>query len=160
LLQIYIYISKFCREILLIIDRIIIITVKIRGEAVVSGIKINYLICAAAMCLASGSFSLAGAAVDSLKPGAENKTAPATAVAPKSNVKQIVFEEQKIEGKIRRPQLVLIKADQRPEFTPMIMQAVGKTKAISGLIDEDLINSNTSSRPFTFEGTKVQYTSP
>jgi len=41
----------------------------------------------------------------------------------KSDIQKIIFEEQKIEGKIRRPQLVLIKADQRPTFPPMSCRA-------------------------------------
>lgn len=40
------------------------------------------------------------------------------------NIQRIVFEEKQIEGKIRRPQLVLIKADQRPDFKPMVMQSL------------------------------------
>jgi hypothetical protein len=109
------------------------------------------------LLIAAGSAFAAGES-DSLQGNAANKSTGS--VAPKTPVKQIVFEEQKIEGKIRRPQLVLIKADQRPEFTPMIMQSIGQTKSISILIDENIIGSNVNNAPFSFEGTKVRYTTP
>ncbi|HMA64888.1 MAG TPA: hypothetical protein VKO63_06815, partial [Chitinispirillaceae bacterium] len=48
-----------------------------------------------------------------------------SSIAAPESVKKMVFEEQRIEGKIRRPQLVLIKAEQRPEFKPMVMQSYG-----------------------------------
>jgi hypothetical protein len=131
-------------------------------NTVVLAIKIKHCILFAAVVIFPyGELSAAVVAGDSLKPGpVEKKPAPAEAAAKKSNVKQIVFEEQKIEGKIRRPQLVLIKADQRPDFAPMIMQAAGKSKSITGLIDENLINGNANNGPFMFEGTKVQYAKP
>lgn len=40
-------------------------------------------------------------------------------------VHRLIFDERRIEGKIRRPQLVFIKAEQRPEFQPMVMQSLG-----------------------------------
>jgi hypothetical protein len=73
----------------------------------------------------------------------------------KSGTMQMVFEEQKIEGKIRRPQLVLIKADQRPDFTPMVMQSMGKTKNIASLADQGLIDNMPFEGAFKFEGTKI-----
>ena len=39
-----------------------------------------------------------------------------TVCAAAGAVKTLVLEEQRVEGKIRRPQLVLIKADSRPHF--------------------------------------------
>jgi len=57
-----------------------------------------------------------------------------------NNVKKMVFEERRIEGKIRRPQLVLIKAEQRPEFVPMVIQSLGKTGSITGSVDEDILD--------------------
>jgi hypothetical protein len=72
-----------------------------------------------------------------------------------SGVKQLIFEEQKIEGKIRRPQLVLIKADQRPEFNPMVMQSLGKTKNVAGLVDDKLLEGTQNRGAFKFEGTKI-----
>jgi hypothetical protein len=73
----------------------------------------------------------------------------------KSGTMQMVFEEQKIEGKIRRPQLVLIKADQRPDFTPMVMQSMGKTKNIASLADQSLIDDLPYQGAFQFEGMKI-----
>jgi hypothetical protein len=127
----------------------------------VFAIKINSALCAMLlpMMLSAASFAMTGTD-DSLKKNDAKKTAPVETVAQKADIKQIIFEEQKIEGKIRRPQLVLIKADQRPDFAPMVMQAVGKTKSISALIDENLINNNTNTSPFKFIGTKVQYGEP
>lgn len=128
---------------------------------VVFKLKNRYVIRAtAAFLLCAGiSFAVTGAG-DTLKSDDAKKPAAAATAVQKSNVKQIVFEEQKIEGKIRRPQLVLIKADQRPDFAPMIMQAAGKSKSVSALIDDNLINSNTNTSPFRFLGTKVQYSAP
>lgn len=53
------------------------------------------------------------------------------------DVKKLVFEEKMIEGKIRRPQLVLIKAETRPEFEPMVMKSVDK-----GMNVEEYTNGN------------------
>ena len=72
-----------------------------------------------------------------------------------SGLKRIEFEEQRIEGKIRRPQLVLIKADQRPEFNPMIMQSLGKGKNIATLVDDRLLDGAQNQGAFKFEGTKI-----
>lgn len=89
----------------------------------------------------------------SLKPAPAHPAVAST--GQKSNVKQIVFEEQKIEGKIRRPQLVLIKADQRPEFSPMVMQTMGKNKNIAGFVDQSILNKTPYSGAFQFVGTKI-----
>lgn len=124
-------------------------------------IKNNYVTRTAVLLLlfTAASFAVPGAG-DSVKTDDAKKQPPTGTAVQKTNIKQIIFEEQRIEGKIRRPQLVLIKADQRPEFTPMIMQAVGKSKSVSALIDENLINSNTNTGQFRFIGTKVQYSAP
>lgn len=76
------------------------------------------------------------------------------------SIKQMVFEEQRIEGKIRRPQLVLIKAEQRPEFKPMVMQSFNKNNNITGSINEDLIENSPYDGPFLFEGTKIKNYEP
>lgn len=67
----------------------------------------------------------------------------------------MIFEEQKIEGKIRRPQLVLIQADQRPEFTPMVLQSLGKGGNITDQVDEKVLDNSTYNKPFQFEGTRI-----
>lgn len=72
----------------------------------------------------------------------------------KTVVKRIIFGEQKIVGKIRRPQLVLIKADQRPEFPPMVNQPLGKTRNIAALVDPSLIEAPQKGA-FQFQGTRI-----
>ncbi|MBN1128100.1 MAG: hypothetical protein JXA71_03895 [Chitinispirillaceae bacterium] len=94
-------------------------------------------------------------------PDTEEKTAaPTTSVSAQQSVKQLIFEEQKIEGKIRRPQLVLIKADQRPEFNPMIMQSLGKAKNIATLVDQELLEENQYRGAFKFEGVRIVNITP
>ena len=79
----------------------------------------------------------------------------ATTTITREGVKQLIFGEQKIEGKIRRPQLVLIKADQRPDFSPMVMQSMGKTKNIAALVDQSLVEDASYKDAFRFEGTTI-----
>jgi hypothetical protein len=78
----------------------------------------------------------------------------------KAAVQRIIFEEQKIEGKIRRPQLVLIKADQRPGFPPMIMQSLGKNDNIASLLDPSVIESPIYQNAFKFQGTTISGYAP
>jgi hypothetical protein len=93
----------------------------------------------------------AGSAPDTEK----KQETPEVEVSSPQSVKQLIFEEQKIEGKIRRPQLVLIKADQRPEFNPMVMQSMGKSKNIATLVDQALLEENQYLGAFKFEGTRI-----
>jgi hypothetical protein len=71
------------------------------------------------------------------------------------DVKSMVFEDQRIEGKIRRPQLVLIKAEQRPEFKPMVMQSFGKLNNITNSVNEKVIEDSPYKGPFLFNGTEI-----
>jgi hypothetical protein len=73
----------------------------------------------------------------------------------KNSIQQIIFEDQKIEGKIRRPQLVLIKADQRPSFPPMVMQSYGKTENVVDFVDQFAIENLPNQNAFQFEGVKI-----
>jgi hypothetical protein len=73
----------------------------------------------------------------------------------KAAVQKIIFEEQKIEGKIRRPQMVLIKADQRPSFPPMIMQSAGKNDNVASSIDPSILESPVYKGAFKFQGTAI-----
>jgi len=73
----------------------------------------------------------------------------------KEDVQRIIFDEQRIEGKIRRPQLVLITADQRPQFAPMIMQSLGKSGNITGAVNPEIIENSPYKKAFKFEGTKI-----
>jgi hypothetical protein len=100
------------------------------------------------------AFSVAPESKTSEKePGAQPPSA--TSSISSAGIKQLIFEEQKIEGKIRRPQLVLIKADQRPEFNPMVMQSLGKTKNIAGLVDQGILEETRYQGAFKFEGTRI-----
>lgn len=75
-------------------------------------------------------------------------------------LQRIIFDEQRIEGKIRRPQLVLIKAEQRPEFVPMVMQSVGTNSNITEFVDESVIEKSPYSGAFTISGDKITNLSP
>ncbi|MBD3314763.1 MAG: hypothetical protein GF344_03165 [Chitinivibrionales bacterium] len=72
----------------------------------------------------------------------------------------IVFEEARIEGKIRRPQLVLIKAQQRPSFEPMVIQGMGKEMNIVEFVSESVIEGSPYREPFSFSGTQITNYSP
>lgn len=82
------------------------------------------------------------------------------AAEPAGDIKKMVFEEQRIEGKIRRPQLVLIKAEQRPEFHPMILQSFGKQENMVSSINEQLIEDSPYNEPFQFNGTSISNYQP
>ena len=73
----------------------------------------------------------------------------------KGTVQQIIFTEQKIEGKIRRPQLVLIQADQRPHFSPMVMQMFNKSTNAAELVDPGALDMIPNHEAYQFEGTKI-----
>jgi hypothetical protein len=73
----------------------------------------------------------------------------------KKNVQQIIFEEQKIEGKIRRPQMVLIKADQRPNFSSMVLASLGKNDNIADFVDQSIIDKAPNQEAFQFDGTRI-----
>lgn len=74
----------------------------------------------------------------------------------KQDVTKMVFEERRIEGKIRRPQLVLIKAEQRPEFDPMVLQSLGKTGDIAGAVDKSILEASPYDGAFQFHGTRIE----
>jgi hypothetical protein len=71
------------------------------------------------------------------------------------NVKKLVFEERRIEGKIRRPQLVLIKAEQRPEFDPMIIQSLGKAGNITGAVNEEILDRSPYEGAFRYRNERI-----
>ena len=70
-------------------------------------------------------------------------------------VKKIVFAEERIEGKIRRPQLVLIQAEQRPEFSPMVMQSLSGNTNIVEFVSESVVEDGAYSGAFGFKGTSI-----
>ena len=67
--------------------------------------------------------------------------------------KKFVFEERQIEGKIRRPQLVLITADQRPRYGPMLMIAA---QPVPGDHAEPEIGADAYAGPFRFDENGVK----
>lgn len=71
-------------------------------------------------------------------------------------VKKMIFEERRIEGKIRRPQLVLIKAEQRPEFAPMVIQSLGKTGSITGSVDKDILDWSPYGDAFRIKNGRIE----
>ncbi|MGE5672180.1 MAG: hypothetical protein ACM31E_12090 [Fibrobacterota bacterium] len=79
-----------------------------------------------------------------------------SSIAAPESVKKMVFEEQRIEGKIRRPQLVLIKAEQRPEFKPMVMQSYGKNDNLLNSVNDQIIENSPYKMPFQFDGNRVK----
>ncbi len=72
------------------------------------------------------------------------------------DIKKMIFEERRIEGKIRRPQLVLIKAEQRPEFQPMVMQSYGKIENVVRYVNEEIIDASPYKEPFQFDDTRIK----
>jgi hypothetical protein len=78
-----------------------------------------------------------------------------TAAAEKGGVQKLILEEQKVEGKIRRPQLVLIKADQRPAFPPMANQSFGTNPDIVGFVDKKVLDYMPSDAPFMFSNRSI-----
>ncbi|NLG17758.1 MAG: hypothetical protein GX556_10545 [Fibrobacter sp.] len=84
----------------------------------------------------------------------------ATAVYGAEDIKKIIFDEQLIEGKIRRPQLVLIKAEQRPALSPMVLKSLGKNADISSIINDDIIQDSPCKGPFRVEDGRLTNIEP
>jgi len=70
-------------------------------------------------------------------------------------IESIIFDEVEIEGKIRRPQLVLIKAEQRPVFSPMIMQSLDSDLNIVEFGKGKAVEKSPYKEAFSFDGTKI-----
>ena len=75
-------------------------------------------------------------------------------------IERIIFDERQIEGKIRRPQLILIKAEQRPKFSPMVMQSLDSDLNVNKFASESAIEKSPYSGVFTFDGTKISNYEP
>ncbi len=84
----------------------------------------------------------------------------ATAVYGAEDIKKIIFEEQRIEGKIRRPQLVLIKAEQRPVLSPMVLKSLSKNADISSITNDDIIQDSPCKGPFRVENGRLTNIEP
>jgi hypothetical protein len=76
------------------------------------------------------------------------------------DTKKIVFTEQQIEGKIRRPQLVLIKAEQRPEFPPMVLKSLGGNANVVEFVTPSIISDGPYDKAFLFEGDRITNYTP
>lgn len=83
-----------------------------------------------------------------------------TFAAAKKGVEKIIFKEQKIEGKIRRPQLVLIKAESRPDFQPMVLESFGKNAEFARTVNAALIEKSPYDGPFQFSGKDIANYAP
>jgi|GEM_PF-1891800 len=77
------------------------------------------------------------------------------AAEPAKGQRTLVFEEQQIEGKIRRPQLVLIKAEQRPIFAPMVMRSLAGNVSVVEFVSAAIIEQSPYDGAFKFNGTKI-----
>jgi len=76
------------------------------------------------------------------------------------DVKKLILDEQKIEGKIRRPQMVLITAEQRPDFSPMVLQSLGKNANLIRSVNQSVIEQSPYDKPFQFQGKTIVNFSP
>ncbi len=76
-------------------------------------------------------------------------------VSDQKNVQTIIFETQRIEGKIRRPQLVLIRAEQRPRIEPIMMQKPGNMDAVVNFADESVLENSPYEGAFKFSGRRI-----
>ncbi|MBN1983952.1 MAG: hypothetical protein JW795_20655 [Chitinivibrionales bacterium] len=75
--------------------------------------------------------------------------------ASRQQVQRFVFEERTIEGKIRKPQLVLISVEQRPDFKPMVMQSLDHEIVLPQLGMTPEIETTPHDGAFTFEHMKI-----
>ena len=78
------------------------------------------------------------------------------AAAYAAPVRRLVLEEQRIEGKIRRPQLVLIRADQRPRFESIVAHSALAQEDITRAVDPSVIEACPYDAPFRFSGTRIR----
>ncbi|MBD3391541.1 MAG: hypothetical protein GF418_05815 [Chitinivibrionales bacterium] len=74
--------------------------------------------------------------------------------------RRIIFDEKQIEGKIRRPQLVLIKAEQRPTFTPMVMQSLAGNTSVVEFVSNAVIESSPYDGAFRFSDQRISNYAP
>lgn len=75
-------------------------------------------------------------------------------------IKTIVFEEMQIEGKIRRPQLVLIKAEQRPRFSSMVMQSLDSELNVNEFANDPVLEKSPYDGAFIFDGEEISNYKP
>lgn len=75
--------------------------------------------------------------------------------SPTGKIRRLVLEEQRIEGKIRRPQLVLIKADERPKFGSIVVHSVGGDEDITKAVSQSVIEKSPYRDAFRFAGKSI-----
>ncbi len=83
----------------------------------------------------------------------------APACAKQDQMKRLIFEQQQIRGKIRRPQLVLIKSDPRPSFSSML-GSKGPSAIRTLSVGNDLIEHSPYDGPFEFRNNEIRNISP
>jgi len=74
--------------------------------------------------------------------------------------KPLEFEQSVIQGRLMRPQLVLITADQRPEFKPLVMKNYQSISIRSDLEHISILSPDSSSTAFEFDGKNISYPNP
>jgi len=87
-------------------------------------------------------------------------TTPLVAAPTGGPVRRLVLEEQRIEGKIRRPQLVLIKADQRPVFGPIVVQGADADERFTRGVSQAVIEKCPYREPFKVADKRVVVGAP
>ena len=65
--------------------------------------------------------------------------------------KEIVLGEFRIEGKLKRPQVVLIAAEKRPKFKPMAINQIYVKGDILALINKDVFEGKAYEKAFKVE---------
>ncbi len=80
--------------------------------------------------------------------------------ASKAAVQKLILGEQRIEGKIRRPQMVLIKADQRPDFGPIVVHSAAVDADIAKAVTASVIEKSPYDGAFVFSNRKIANYSP
>jgi hypothetical protein len=80
--------------------------------------------------------------------------------AAQNDISRLILDEQRIEGKIRRPQLVLIKAETRPSFGPILMEASAQDGNIVRSANDALIEQTPHDGPFRFSGADISNYKP
>lgn len=84
----------------------------------------------------------------------------ASAAPSQGPVRKLVLDEQRIEGKIRRPQMVLIKADQRPAFDPVVATSANTEQSITRGVSDAVVEACAYRGPFSFVNKRVVYSAP
>ncbi|MEW6042048.1 MAG: hypothetical protein AB1633_11055, partial [Elusimicrobiota bacterium] len=69
--------------------------------------------------------------------------------------KPLIFEKQIIEGKLKKPQVVLISTQQRPRFEPMAIELLKEgTKEIFVEVNPEIFESYKYNNPFVIQYNK------